>query len=722
MEMTDSGTLRSIVGPVEYRPSTYTNNGGSVPNFFPYEAPLYGVHHALLEGGKRDVLLIHDNKGIYVLDGWEGPGWRFLIAPSGTSAEVNLDFQEMDGRVRFPTQFVSTPTGVVIIPQGDRAYFYDGTTIAPLGFSEVPGPPTAIGPKKKSVAGQPRGVSDDEDLADDVGGFYKTGRNMNDVMGNNRCGSIRNDVVDIDSGAGKRSNALGGTRMEGAWAAKLQFVDHWGNLSAMSPQSTQIVVPKEDNLTKNRKKDEDEFAAALRVQFAWGDLDEGPEHCVARNLYRTRDQLNSGIPGYFWVAPISKGSRLVKATMASREQAIYPDNTPDNRLVAEAKEYVPVPIFRLATVCFGRLWIANTVDNPGLVRPSEPFFFGTFEANQEIYPDANGAEITGLLAINQGLLVFTETSTFLITQNDSGNAFKTAVLSTVVGCVAPNTARVLQNGQAVWLARDGFYSWGGSGMPQPVSPEIKDRLLNKVNKGWRRKAVAAVDPKMGEYRCWLPVDGSQENNLCLVYDGEGWRERDDVYAEAVCVTADHRQYMLALGRAQHINNHSSLWVLDHDGRGTQQWNGTRTSYVETVWLRNTRSQRRGTAIRAALWLRESTNGDLTIEVMRDWREYPRLTEVGEDPPNYAEDDSAPFWGVTLLDSTIDDELRDLSGADALPTHFVRRRPYWTKIDIMLPSIETFRIRITGTGDWEFIGLIFDEQDRHAGGSKLPLGD
>jgi hypothetical protein len=63
---------------------------------------------------------MHDNKAIYVLDGWAGARWEALIGPPGAGAAVTLDFQEMDGRVRFPTQFVSTPTGVVIIPQGSH--------------------------------------------------------------------------------------------------------------------------------------------------------------------------------------------------------------------------------------------------------------------------------------------------------------------------------------------------------------------------------------------------------------------------------------------------------------------------------------------------------------------------------------------------------------------------------------------------------------------------
>jgi hypothetical protein len=714
MTLTESGTLRAVVGPVEYHPASYEDNGGTVPAAYAYNTPFYGVCHALLEGGAREVLLIHDADGIQVHEGWV-PQWRTLIGPSGSGAEVILDFAEMDGRVGFNTQFVTTPYGVVIVPQGDRAYFYDGTTVAPLGFSEVPGPPSAIGPKISRALNRDGGAGDDE-TEDVVTGYYKIGRSLGETMGSSRLGSIRNDTVDLGS---NRTNTLGGTRMEGAWAAKLQWVDHWGNLSALSPQSSQVSVPKEDNLTKDRRKDFDEAAAALRIQAAWADLDEGPDHCVAKNLYRTKDQLNSGIPGYFWVPPTAKSSRLVAATMSTPEMSVYPDNTPDEWLVLPANEdIVPVPIFRLAALAFGRLWMANTIDQPGLLRASEPGFFGTFTSKHDVFPDANGAEITGLLTVNQGLLIFTETSTFLITQDDTGQFFKTSTLSTTMGCVAPDSCAVRQAGEAVWLGRDGFYGWGGEGMPYPISMEIKESHTRRINKGWRRRSCAAIDPLMDEYRCWVPMDGSQTPSLCMVYDGAGWRERDDVAAYAVCTKQGHTQHMLALGTA---HAHDSLWVLDHDGKGTNAYAGNRESIIETSWMRNTRSQRRASPIRATLWLRESGNNQLDIKVMRDWREYPKLDEIGEEPYNYPDDDVPPFWNTVVLDSNTEDELRALTGASAIASHFVKRRPYWTKVDLNLPSIETFRIRIVGTGDWEFVALIFDEQDRHAGGAKIPMG-
>lgn len=718
MVTTEAGTLRSIVGPVEYHPADYEDTGGTVPTAQTYPAKHYGICHALLEGGKRDVLLIHDGDGVKVHNGW-ALDWELLIGGIGSGAEVELTLAEMDGRVGFPTQFVVAPNGVVIIIQGERPYFYDGTTIAPLGFTEVPGPPGVAGPRPIRASN----AETTTEAEDSLGGYLKTGRTMSSTMGHSRIGSIRNDTVDITA-TGKLSNSLGGTRMEGAWNTKMQFIDKWGNRSAMSPTSASAVVTKEDNLTKDRKRDFDESSNKLRVQFAWTDLDPGPEHCAARDLLRTKDQVNSGQPGYFWLPPNAKGSGQTLATLHTREQTMFPDNIPDVWLIEKAVDLVPVPVCRIATMAFGRLWIGNTLNSPGLIRPSEPFFWGTFPENMEVFPDANGAEVTGLLAVNSGLLAFTETSTFLITQDDTGQNFKTATLSSTSGCVAPNSAKVMHDGTAVWLGREGFYAWGGEGVPQLVSKAIKDTHTYRINRGYRRQAVAAVDIRMGEYRCWVPMDGNQTNTLGLVFDGAGWRERNDVHTAAVCVTKDHREYMLALGTATDINNHRSIWVLDHDGRGEQAYDpavGKRQSWVETTWLRNTRSHRRGSPIRAGIWLRESSSGNLTVEVMRDWREYPKLTEVGTNPPNYPEDDCPPFWDTVLVGSTADDVLRDLTGADANPSHFVRRRPHWVKVDIMLPSVEVFRIRVKYVGDWEFIGINFDEQDRHAGGAKIPEG-
>ena len=711
--------MRSVVGPVEYHPEEYTDNGGTVPPSIDYDTPHSGIFHCMLDGGKRDVLLAHFGGYIWTHEGWR-PGWTKLLGPAAFLVTVAYETElvEDDGRSNFPTQFVATPNGVVIIPQGGRAFFYDGTAIAPLGFDRAPGPPSPLGPRSAQT---PDGTTDLEDLANNTG-YAHSGRTNNDVMGDCRLGSIRNDVVSIED-AGAKSNALGGVLQKGEWRAAAQFLDQWGNLSPIGPQSSAVVIQKQDNLTKNRGKDEDERADRLRLQFAWTDIDQGPPHTIARQLLRTKDQLNSGIPGLFNVPPNATADSQVLATIPNNTQTYYPDNIPDTWLLQPAVDPDPVPIFRLAALAFGRLWIANTDGSPGLVRPSEPFFWGTFPKGMEIFPDANGGAVTGLVPVNQGLLVFTATSTFLITQDDTARNFRTSTLSTTVGCVAPNSAQVTQSGAAIWLGRDGFYGWSGEGAPRPISDDIKDTVLYRINLGWSSGAVAAVDPRMGEYRCWVPIDGSRTNDLCLVFDGNGWSERNDVAAAAVCVTKDHRKYMLTLGlEPLQSGTANSVWLLDHEGLGERDSTTVRKSFVETSWLRNTRSHRRASPMRAFLWLRETGNSTLSVQNMRDWRDFPRLNELGNDPPLRADEDLSLTWGVDLMDADRDDELRDVSAQlDSLRNHFQRRRPFWTKVDMNLPSIESLKVSMSSTGDWEFQAFMFDEQDRHAGGTKPTSG-
>lgn len=719
MVLTEAGTLRAVVGPCEYHPAAYEDNGGTGPSSTPYGAPMRGIFHHRVEGGKRDILLAHFNNAIYVHNAWK-PSWNQLIGPS-PFAQYRTELPEDDARVGFGTQFVGVPNGVVIIPQGSRAYFYDGTHVAPLGFDRPPGPPSPYTPRN-GIASDGSGATVDDDAIESANsqGFVHTGRVDNEVMGNGRIGSVRSDVMDVTDTT-RKSNAMGGILMDGEWRAAMQFMDRWGNKSPISPRSTPAKCSKIDNLTKERVKQQDESVERLRLHLAWGDLDTGPEHAMYRILGRTRDLLNSGIPGVFEVPSNSADDSQTVATLHNTTQTIFFDNIPDTWLLQEMEDPDVVPVFRLAALAFGRLWVANELGNPGMLRPSQPLFWGTFPKNMEIFPDANGAEITGLLACNQGLLVFTETSTFLITQDDTGQNYKASTLSTTVGCVAPKSAKVMLNGAAVWLGQDGFYGWAGDGMPVPLTRAIQDTHVHRINRAWAQQACAAVDYTVGEYRCWVPWDGSTDNEMCFVYDGSGWKFRDDVYVQDVCVTNDHRRYMLALGH-EPINAADSVWLLDHEAEGPQASPTSRTSYIETSWLRATRSHRRASIVRSTLWLRETSKNSLDVKVMRDYREYPKMDAVGEEPSLHPSDDIPDFWDDVTLAATKDDELRAITNQDdGLVVHFQRRRPFWAEVDLEIPSAESFKLRLESTGDWEFQAFIFDEQDRHAGGAKNSQG-
>jgi hypothetical protein len=717
MELTETGTLRSVVGPVEYHPATYNDNGGSVPSAVSYGAPHHGLFHCKLQGGKRDILLAHfvfagGNASICAHRG-QSLLWNRIIGPTA-SADYQTALPENGDRPNFLTQFEATPNGVVIVPQGGRAYFYDGTTVAPLGFDATPAPPTPLGPRNGKVwTATVRG-----DIANLVG-YVHSGQVDTETLGNNRLGSIANTLYDVTE-TGRKSNPLGGALLEGEWRAAVQFVDHWGNLSPISGQSAPAQCHTQTNTSKLAGT-EDELAAAMKIQILWGDLDIGPPHTIARNLYRTRDLKNSGIPGLFWVSPNAASDPSTFATLHDNSCPIYPDNTPDTWLVA--RPFVdpdPVPTFRLCKQAFGRMWIANTLTQPGMLRPSEPGKWGTFPKGEEIFPDAGGAAITGLWTAGQGLLVFTETSTFLVTEGDNGTnaalgGFRAATLHPLVGCVSPDSIATLPNGLTVWLGREGFYGFDGEKVVL-LSSDIKADIISRINNTRRLRACAAVDPKMGEYRCWVPVDGSTTNNLCVIYDGQSWRERTDVKAAAVCTTRDHRQYMLALGTVDTGTDHPSVWVLDHEAKSTKT-PAARDSIVETHWLRNTRAHRRASPMRVSVWFRETTSGQATVEVMRDWRESPTVSASGPAPNLYTTEDPPPFWDTAAYGSSSYNALTESTQA----TGWVNRRPYWSKIDVHVPSCEVFRVRIKYQGDMEFVGISYEEADKHAGGFKLDAG-
>lgn len=720
MVETQSGTLRSVSGPVEYVPSKYQGGQSTLT----YGDPLLGIFHCRVEGGKRDILLAHfsDSLGRSIIAEYQGwsRSWRRILGPAIVNPYYVADFPQADGRPQFLTQFEAVPNGVIIVPQGGRAYFYDGYAVAPLGYDRSPSPPTGVGPASTTKDGG-------TNIIDEVNtsGYSHSGLNMNTIMGTCRIGSVDNNTVAVDVSARKR-NPLGGTLKEGEWRAAVQWLDRWGNVSPISGLSGPVAVERIDNLTKDTARDPEETSDRLKVQVGWSGISEGPDATVARILCRTKDTKNSSITGLFEVPNYSGTALNAIASIPDNVSTDFPDNIPDSWLIKRPLDPVPVPRFKLCKVAFGRLWIANWEGGEGIIRPSEPLFWGTFPRDEEIIPDPTGAEITGLWSTAFGLLVFTETSTFIVTLNDQGDGFRAGVVSRSVGCVSPDSIATLPDGLTVWLGDREFYAFDGEKI-YPVSRDIKENVMRRVNRGYQLKACAAVDFTMGEYRCSIPVDGSVKNNLTVVFDGKEWRQRDDVKTQAVCTTRDHRNYMLSLGYADVTNTETStevpdktsVWLLDHDGKGVFEAN-EHECVVETHWLKPAASFRRSTPVRVKIWMKETSSGSLDVEVYRDWRDNPSV-ETAVSPSLYPTDDPPPFWNDTVLGGTYVDDLRPNDEELPINNAWSRRRPHWVVADVMVPSAEVYKFRFKTTGDWDFIGIVFEDIDSDGGGAKIPTG-
>jgi hypothetical protein len=684
----------------------------------------------LLQNGQRDVLLWHvvyqgspttlsviqEHKGWDVNAG--APYGITLLAPNGVAAKVNSDI-DISLRAQFPTQFESTPDGVVIVPQGSIAYFYDGDVIAPLGFPEKPGSPTGEGPRTENLSLAPAGNGPNNagyshrgaDRAVLTAGpkIEEKSITLPRPFGTCRIGTTSYSDIITPGGVagGSKKNTYGGVLREGSWKCAVQFVDRWGNLSALSAPSGDVTLTKMENADGDSeyKYGEDLPIENFKYQFLWSGIDTGPEHCVGRILYRTKDLLNSGDGNYYELPSNFGGGFFEFSTIPDNVTDSFPDDVSDASLLVESIQYVPVPEFKLCKLAFSRLWIANFKNEPGALRYSVIGKWGTFEEDALIYPDPTGNEITGLWPTDQGLLVFTSSSTFLFTLNSDGDGFRASTLSTRVGCVAPSSIQTMRNGRTVWLAEKGFYSYTGTSL-DPISVVIQP-TIDKINRARVKQSVSGMDVDMDEYRCWVPHDGNTKNNLCLIYDGEGWRQRTDVQATSVCVTKDHRNYMIATGEVNAIGGvDHSLWLLDKKALSYTRAQ-SREAIVQTAWLKSLRSMRRSTLLTVYIWMRATKKDDLIVEAFRDWRESPVVETTASSttaPKLYAEEDPPSFWDETIVGSS--------------NASWVRRRPFWVKVDFHMPSCEVFKLRFKYSGDWEFVGMLFEDRDVHGGGVQV----
>ena len=738
MYLTTEGTLRSVVGPVPYVPDTPAAGGGAPPSGgtpstqfgLTYGNVMKGITHALINGGHKEILLLHTLDQIWTFRGWQHKGvgttaWYPLMAPPGTSPVPGTTAaMPNDQRPRYPTQFVTTPTGVVIIPQDSRAHFYDGEIALPLGYGMTPGPPVGIGPDSQQLstawsygwryADAPEGWVNNTAYAHD--GLIGFDTEMSPTFKYGRIGTTIQSgtstewskVLDPDAGSGtldifKDSGA--GWLEPGSWRCCVQFVDRWGNLSPLSGPSNDVRLERQASLWIESDGGAPPTYSVgptllerVRKQLGWTGVPLGPTGTLGRILYRTKDTINSGTAKFFELPLNSTTSADVFATLPDNVTTFYPDNIPDFWLSQNPLRPIPVRNFKVGALAFGRLWTGNFEGAPGLIYPSMIGRWGTFLEDEGIYPDPSGGAITGFLTVPNGLLAYTEVSTYRIEPYYDGEGFRSMSLSQTVGCDAPSSAQNLPDGRSIWKARDGFYTYDGTTIKY-ISEELEE-FWKSHNQARACQATSAVDGRAQIYRCWVSVNGERENSRCYEYDGMGWRIRTDVSVAAACTTQDHRGYTLAAGK--HGTTHG-VWLLDHEVKSydpavTQN----REAIIKTAWMSAVASQKRRTMYQLRLWLVEHSSSDITVEIQRDWRE--TITETHTVPQNPT-DDPPPFWNTAVLDAT--------------DTTWLRRRPYWRRVQIYVPSAEVFRMIIRGTGRWEFIGFEAEEVQHQTGGSRMP---
>lgn len=836
---TREGSLRSIAGPTPYLPkyknqdATWDSAKKDVDDY----ANMHGIFHAILGNGQREVLLLHCGKELWVFEGWS-KCWRPLISATSSYAQLKVALHD-DERARSPTQFVSTPNGVVIIPQADkdrRPYFYDGEVILPLGYAEVPGSPSPTGPNSPAAL-------DNSRRANTVG-YYLNATTMNRsrmrpdfIHGKYATGRIGSISTVSDVNHDKEGEPVDVTPigcpflLGGEWSCATQWVDYFGNLSPISLRSQPIRLYRRPIGFNGDEKPEP--GETLQHQFVWASVDQGPKGTIGRILYRTKDVLNSGSAELYQLPSTSLGrstNRSVElvasaqfATIPENCSRLFPDNVPDTALVQPPRDIVAVPKFKTASLAMGRLFIANLDSDPGAIMYSVLGKWGTFERQSIIFPDPSGGAVTGLLKVQGGLLAFTNSSTYLVTPADDGIGFRSFPISTTIGCVAPRSINELPNGLVIWLTEDGFYAFDGkevialfNGLEDEVALFSRSRLV---------QAASTIDYDSKEYICWVTTQDSLYNNRGYVFDGQGWKIRTGAKYTDLCTTKDHRKYVLACGRVHgdYSNTLSSgtakiidpfgpdgssggassdnsstafptkttttsststssggssytsgvsftalqgaspvpdpdsppskdkivetdsnleniiaqkptdqdnaywgVWLLDHETRNFYPNPSFRQPVFETSWI-GAGEHNRKTALTVTVWFREtSATQQMLVHVYRDWRKDAQVHEFNIDLDS--PEDPSPAWS----------QIANEDGET-----WKKRRPYWIRKDIYIPSCEVFKLRFEGlpqtetvdtqanfeSGTFEFreyatvpdielIAIRIEESSR-AGGARIP---
>ena len=605
-----------------------------------YSTNMRGIFHTRLANG-RDVLLLHTGATLLVHQGWNNGN----VATVFKTLKGSLPNQAWS---QAPTQFDTDGKRVFIAMGMDQpVYCYDGRRFDLLGYRLRPPAPMLI--------------------------------------------RIIEEVGNIGSGDSQYLRH-GGVR-PGAWEYYQRFRDIWGDFSAESPAGVMTYDGKESGANTDSPSLV-QFTSVIACSL-------GPDKTGGRHIYRSGDKMNQGPaePGELYGSVgVGGDTELLPDNIST----IYIDAIGDPEIGTTMARYRPVPACVLLRVAMGRLWLGNEQGDPGILYYSLPGMMGTFGLYDSLYPDPSGGALTGLARVGAGLLAMTESSVYLVYPASAGlvaDAFQSKPVPGGMGCAAPSSIATMPNGLTVWLGVGGFYAYDGEKVVR-VSDEIRE-TIERLSRGRLIAATASVEPCTGEYRCAVSTGKvSNRNDLILTWDGKNWQERTDIEAGAICVTADHRRYMLVAGR-EASGTDDGIWVMDHESDYVLATASQGLFWSRFHWDPLPGRVRDYKAL--ILLFLEGSMGSVTVEFYRDGDRSVIVDSHSHTLELAPLKDSPPKWGLTKL-TTDAGKWRN-------------RKPMYVKVDdVPIPNAKSAAFKLTASGDVQFVGYawVYKEVDPGAG--------
>ena len=296
------------------------------------------------------------------------------------------------------------------------------------------------------------------------------------------------------------------------YSYKVAWVSDTGSESpASEPTTVSWITPNKHSPDAENQNNINPFAIKYGVEITH--LPTGPDHVVARRIYRTKNK-EDGITGagdeYFLVAEI-------RDNLTER----YVDFIPDSELVTRepgvSGSWIIPGAIKYATTWDGRLWIAGgngaetTVYWSAQGRPEQFGGFDFFDCGVR-----EGGSITALHAVDRGLYVFREHSIDLIVKGANGE-YKIATVASSIGTTATNSIVTVPGIGTFFLSYDGVYVIrSADGSIQKLSFQIQS-TFDRMNRAAMPRATAVYSRKWQEYWVHFPSDGDVIANTGAVF-------------------------------------------------------------------------------------------------------------------------------------------------------------------------------------------------------------
>ena len=383
------------------------------------------------------------------------------------------------------TRFLQVANNLLILNGRDPNMKWDGEKATPLGIAGTPRAP--------EIVGQTDGDNDIAISAWRKGVFWS-------------------------------GQSIKKTETKRTYQYKLSWISEFGQESELSPASS--------------SQNDDSLVEDIQYMLLVGNL-EGPapqDDIIGRNLYRSMDAIKYDLLRYL---PGTDGDTYIDTL---EPDAPLVDTAPD------ANTNGPPPLCSFAFYFRGRTYYSGNLENPTAI------WYSKDQGGKEAVPvenfvllGTNAADrITGFALASDFVLVFKESSTYMLTQDKEGKPILTPI-STTTGAVSDRAAIGFE-GKVYFISRTGVCAFDGSKVV-PISKDISE-IIKKIPRDTLKNSLAWVDP--ANRRIYFSIatgPKSHNNEVWAIHVDNGALSRVEV---AVTAAAEYKG-MTLVGYNSHVD-------------------------------------------------------------------------------------------------------------------------------------------------------------------------